>query len=69
MLCANQASSLFDLLQDMKDECSKHGPLKRVIIPRPTPTVPHPPGLAKVSFFHPKELEENPSLFSVLNQR
>jgi len=36
------------VLQDMRDECGKHGPLKRVIIPRPTPTVPNPPGLAKV---------------------
>lgn len=37
-----------DCMQDMRDECSKHGSLRRVIIPRPTPTVPNPPGLAKV---------------------
>jgi len=37
-----------EIIEDMKEECSKHGPLKRVIIPRPTPTVPNPPGLAKV---------------------
>jgi len=35
--------------QDMREECGKHGPLKRLIIPRPSPTLPNPPGLAKVS--------------------
>ena len=34
--------------QDMREECSKHGSLKRVIIPRPTPAMPNPPGVAKV---------------------
>ncbi|KAJ9520359.1 hypothetical protein QJQ45_030313, partial [Haematococcus lacustris] len=32
----------------MREECSKHGALKRVIIPRPTASVPNPPGVAKV---------------------
>jgi len=37
-----------DIVADMRDECSKHGALRRVIIPRPTPSMPNPPGLAKV---------------------
>ncbi|GFH06919.1 U2 snRNP auxiliary factor large subunit, partial [Haematococcus lacustris] len=37
-----------DIIEDMREECSKHGALKRVIIPRPTASVPNPPGVAKV---------------------
>ncbi|KAF5842237.1 hypothetical protein DUNSADRAFT_8637 [Dunaliella salina] len=47
-----------EIIEDMKEECSKHGPLKRVIIPRPTPTVPNPPGLAKCA----NRIYENPEL-------
>ena len=32
----------------MREECSKHGPLENILIPRPLPGNPNPPGLAKV---------------------
>ncbi len=32
----------------MRDECGKHGTVKRLLIPRPTPAQPNPPGVAKV---------------------
>lgn len=32
----------------MREECTKHGPVVNVLIPRPTPENPTPTGLAKV---------------------
>ena len=31
-----------DILEDMKDECGKHGEVEHIIIPRPTPENPNP---------------------------
>jgi splicing factor U2AF subunit len=37
-----------DILEDMREECSKHGPVENILIPRPMPGNPTPAGLAKV---------------------
>lgn len=37
-----------DILEDMRDECAKHGPVSSIVIPRPLPENPSPAGLAKV---------------------
>lgn len=37
-----------DILEDMKEECGKHGDVELVIIPRSTPDNPNPVGLGKV---------------------
>jgi splicing factor U2AF 65 kDa subunit len=35
-------------VEDMRDECGKHGSVVAVAIPRPTPGAPPPPGLGRV---------------------
>lgn len=37
-----------EIVEDMREECAKHGPVARVIIPRPTPEAPAPVGVGKV---------------------
>ncbi|KXZ54219.1 hypothetical protein GPECTOR_5g311 [Gonium pectorale] len=37
-----------DILADMKDEAARHGLCNNVLIPRPTPENPNPPGMCKV---------------------
>lgn len=45
-----------DIVEDMREECGKHGALRRVIIPRPTPAMPNPVGVAKVRLLHTRLL-------------
>lgn len=37
-----------DILDDMRSEAAKHGPVVQVVIPRPTPEAPEPAGLGLV---------------------
>jgi hypothetical protein len=37
-----------EILEDMREECGKHGPVTKVVIPRPTPEEPTPVGAGKV---------------------
>lgn len=42
-----------DILEDVKSECRKFGTIVDIVIPRPTPEVPHSPAIGKVSKSHP----------------
>jgi len=37
-----------DILEDMREECGKHGAVSKILIPRPTEGDANPVGLAKV---------------------
>lgn len=42
------ATEYSEIMQDMREECSKYGTVQALIIPRPTADAPSPPGLGLI---------------------